>query len=170
MHWVHQQYWQPGPQGNDIHKTNVPNLRMRFRYDNLQACSYCLFPQCALALASAHRLLCIKVVHSNKVMCVNMDHSCHCGLQLHVSVMGHTLHAHVNRSCFVLKHDRRMYITKHGNCSFLNAEHQLVWNRRSRRSSAAAQRPLLLAPRQPPSARRRSELARAADAGRKCHK
>lgn len=38
MHWVHQTYWQPGPQGNDIHKTNVPNLRMRFRYDNLQAC------------------------------------------------------------------------------------------------------------------------------------
>ncbi len=43
MHWVHQQYWQPGPQGNDIHKTNVPNLRMRFRYDNLQACCSCLF-------------------------------------------------------------------------------------------------------------------------------
>ena len=37
MHWVHQEYWRPGPQGNDIHKTNVPNLRMRFRYDNLQA-------------------------------------------------------------------------------------------------------------------------------------
>ncbi len=36
MHWVHQYYWLPGPQGNDIHKTNVPNLRMRFRYDNHQ--------------------------------------------------------------------------------------------------------------------------------------
>ena len=36
MHWVHQEYWRPGPQGNDIQKTNVPNLRMRFRYDNLQ--------------------------------------------------------------------------------------------------------------------------------------
>jgi hypothetical protein len=36
MHWVHETYWQPGPQGNDIHKTNVPNLRMRFRYDNHQ--------------------------------------------------------------------------------------------------------------------------------------
>ena len=36
MHWVHETYWAPGPQGNDIHKTNVPNLRMRFRYDNHQ--------------------------------------------------------------------------------------------------------------------------------------
>ena len=36
MHWVHDTYWLPGPQGNDIHKTNVPNLRMRFRYDNHQ--------------------------------------------------------------------------------------------------------------------------------------
>jgi AMP deaminase len=36
MHWVHENYWQPGPQGNDIQKTNVPNLRMRFRYDNHQ--------------------------------------------------------------------------------------------------------------------------------------
>eukprot|EP00884_Botryococcus_braunii_P015280 jgi/Botrbrau1/2435/Bobra.0395s0056.1 len=33
MHWVHQTYWKKGPEGNDIHKTNVPNLRMRFRYD-----------------------------------------------------------------------------------------------------------------------------------------
>ena len=36
MHWVHENYWQPGPQGNDIQKTNVPNLRMRFRFDNHQ--------------------------------------------------------------------------------------------------------------------------------------
>ncbi|DBA77340.1 TPA: hypothetical protein ACH3X2_000858 [Trebouxia sp. C0005] len=33
MHWVCKDYWKPGPDGNDIHKTNVPNLRMRFRYD-----------------------------------------------------------------------------------------------------------------------------------------
>lgn len=33
MHWVCANYWKPGPDGNDIHKTNVPNLRMRFRYD-----------------------------------------------------------------------------------------------------------------------------------------
>lgn len=32
-HWVGTHYWRPGPSGNDIHKTNVPNLRMRFRYD-----------------------------------------------------------------------------------------------------------------------------------------
>ena len=37
MHWVHQTYWKPGPDGNDIHKTNVPNLRMRFRYDAHQS-------------------------------------------------------------------------------------------------------------------------------------
>jgi AMP deaminase len=39
MHWVHQRYWKMGPEGNDIQKTNVPNLRMRFRaetfYDEL---------------------------------------------------------------------------------------------------------------------------------------
>lgn len=33
MHWVHTQYWKLGPEGNDIHKTNVPALRMRFRKD-----------------------------------------------------------------------------------------------------------------------------------------
>ena len=33
MHWVGAEYWKAGPDGNDIHKTNVPNLRMRFRYD-----------------------------------------------------------------------------------------------------------------------------------------
>jgi AMP deaminase len=30
-HWVASEYWRAGPEGNDIHKTNVPNLRMRFR-------------------------------------------------------------------------------------------------------------------------------------------
>eukprot|EP00878_Enallax_costatus_P016118 GHUV01016904.1.p1 GENE.GHUV01016904.1~~GHUV01016904.1.p1 ORF type:complete len:746 (+),score=242.14 GHUV01016904.1:255-2492(+) len=35
-HWVAADYWKPGPEGNDIHKTNVPNLRMRFRYDTYQ--------------------------------------------------------------------------------------------------------------------------------------
>ena len=33
MHWVCASYWKSGPDGNDVHKTNVPNLRMRFRYD-----------------------------------------------------------------------------------------------------------------------------------------
>lgn len=31
-HWVAAQYWRLGPEGNDIHKTNVPALRMRFRH------------------------------------------------------------------------------------------------------------------------------------------
>ena len=35
MHWVHETYWKLGPDGNNIHKTNVPNLRMRFRVDAL---------------------------------------------------------------------------------------------------------------------------------------
>lgn len=30
-HWVAGEYWRPGPEGNDIQKTNVPNLRLRFR-------------------------------------------------------------------------------------------------------------------------------------------
>lgn len=30
------EYWRPGPDGNDIQKTNVPNLRMRFRLDAYQ--------------------------------------------------------------------------------------------------------------------------------------
>eukprot|EP00887_Chlorella_sp_A99_P005265 scaffold1.g5265.t1 len=33
MHWVHTEYWRLGPEGNDIQKTNVPALRMRFRKD-----------------------------------------------------------------------------------------------------------------------------------------
>lgn len=43
MHWVHRHYWKMGPEGNDIQKTNVPNLRMRFRaetfYDELSTVS-----------------------------------------------------------------------------------------------------------------------------------
>ncbi|KDD76974.1 adenosine/AMP deaminase, partial [Helicosporidium sp. ATCC 50920] len=33
MHWVHTEYWKMGPEGNNIQKTNVPSLRMRFRKD-----------------------------------------------------------------------------------------------------------------------------------------
>jgi len=32
-HWVACEYWRQGPEGNDIHKTNVPNLRLRFRFE-----------------------------------------------------------------------------------------------------------------------------------------
>jgi AMP deaminase len=35
-HWLCTTYWKPGPHGNDIQKTNVPNLRMRFRYETHQ--------------------------------------------------------------------------------------------------------------------------------------
>ena len=38
MHWVHRYYWKGGPEGNDIQKTNVPNLRMRFRCGHM-ACN-----------------------------------------------------------------------------------------------------------------------------------
>ena len=37
QHWVSGEYWKPGPDGNDIHKTNVPNLRLRFRYESYVA-------------------------------------------------------------------------------------------------------------------------------------
>ena len=47
MHWVHENYWQPGPQGNDIQKTNVPNLRMRFRFDNHQEEVCCSLVSCS---------------------------------------------------------------------------------------------------------------------------
>ncbi|KAK2080050.1 hypothetical protein QBZ16_002446 [Prototheca wickerhamii] len=33
MHWVHTEYWKMGPEGNNIQKTNVPALRLRFRND-----------------------------------------------------------------------------------------------------------------------------------------
>lgn len=46
MHWVHETYWKQGPEGNDIHKTNVPNLRMRFRVDALHT-------ECELVLDGA---------------------------------------------------------------------------------------------------------------------
>ncbi|GMH37954.1 hypothetical protein BSKO_05838 [Bryopsis sp. KO-2023] len=32
-HWIAQQFWRSGPEGNDIQRTNVPNLRLRFRHD-----------------------------------------------------------------------------------------------------------------------------------------
>lgn len=32
MHWVHTEYWKMGPEGNNIQKTNVPALRLRFRW------------------------------------------------------------------------------------------------------------------------------------------
>lgn len=37
QHWVGKDYWEPGPVGNDIKKTNVPNVRVQFRHDVLEA-------------------------------------------------------------------------------------------------------------------------------------
>ena len=37
QHWVSDRYWIPGPQGNDMKKTNVPNIRVQFRNDVLAA-------------------------------------------------------------------------------------------------------------------------------------
>jgi len=51
MHWVHRQYWLLGPEGNDIQKTNVPNLRMRFRADTFKE-----ELSTVLAGAAAHKL------------------------------------------------------------------------------------------------------------------
>jgi AMP deaminase len=33
MHWIGERYYLPGPAGNDINKTNVPDIRLRFRSD-----------------------------------------------------------------------------------------------------------------------------------------
>lgn len=33
MHWLGNKYYKRGPQGNDIHKTNVPNTRISFRHE-----------------------------------------------------------------------------------------------------------------------------------------
>lgn len=33
MHWLGSKYYKRGPQGNDIHKTNVPNTRISFRHE-----------------------------------------------------------------------------------------------------------------------------------------
>ena len=37
QHWVSETYWRPGPAGNDIKRTNVPNIRVQFRHDVLEA-------------------------------------------------------------------------------------------------------------------------------------
>ena len=37
QHWVGARYWEAGPRGNDIKRTNVPNVRVQFRHDVLEA-------------------------------------------------------------------------------------------------------------------------------------
>lgn len=77
MHWVHQEYWRPGPQGNDIQKTNVPNLRMRFRYDNLQvrhratcAASLCTCPCYRICCWSSSHVLLSAAQQTSSSHCV----------------------------------------------------------------------------------------------------
>ncbi|KAI3467409.1 hypothetical protein Pfo_024072 [Paulownia fortunei] len=36
-HWLGEEYFNRGPRGNDIHKTNVPNLRISFRHETWMA-------------------------------------------------------------------------------------------------------------------------------------
>lgn len=33
LHWVGSTYYKQGPEGNDVHKTNVPNVRVEFRHE-----------------------------------------------------------------------------------------------------------------------------------------
>ncbi|PRP81669.1 AMP deaminase [Planoprotostelium fungivorum] len=35
LHWLGEDYWKEGPVSNDIGKTNVPNIRIHFRWQNL---------------------------------------------------------------------------------------------------------------------------------------
>ena len=32
-HWLGSNYYKKGPNGNDVHKTNVPNMRVEFRHE-----------------------------------------------------------------------------------------------------------------------------------------
>ncbi|KAI5076446.1 hypothetical protein GOP47_0009040 [Adiantum capillus-veneris] len=36
LHWIGTNYYKQGPEGNDVHKTNVPNMRVEFRHEVLK--------------------------------------------------------------------------------------------------------------------------------------
>jgi hypothetical protein len=36
QHWIGKNWYLPGPAGNDIQKTNVPNIRLAFRHETLR--------------------------------------------------------------------------------------------------------------------------------------
>lgn len=36
QHWIGKNWYRPGPAGNDMQKTNVPNIRLAFRYETLR--------------------------------------------------------------------------------------------------------------------------------------
>lgn len=43
QHWISDTYWKQGPEGNDIHKTNVPCIRVQYRQDTWQNEMRCIF-------------------------------------------------------------------------------------------------------------------------------
>lgn len=53
QHWVSDTYWRPGPEGNDTMRTNVPDIRVRFRHDTL-ACELAIVER-GRAAAEARR-------------------------------------------------------------------------------------------------------------------
>lgn len=36
QHWIGKKWYEPGPAGNDMQKTNVPNIRLAFRHETLK--------------------------------------------------------------------------------------------------------------------------------------
>lgn len=57
-HWLGPEFYLPGPRGNVIHKTNVPDIRLRFREETLSMWTY-FWTVCSWAwrLAQWHRLM-----------------------------------------------------------------------------------------------------------------
>ncbi|OVA12017.1 Adenosine/AMP deaminase domain [Macleaya cordata] len=51
LHWLGDKYFKKGPEGNDIHKTNVPHLRIAFRHETWKeemqfvCCGRAVFPE-----------------------------------------------------------------------------------------------------------------------------
>jgi hypothetical protein len=48
-HWIGRNYYSRGAEGNDIHQTNVPHIRIEFRHNvcTLHPC-FCMFSLCKL--------------------------------------------------------------------------------------------------------------------------
>ncbi|KAI3885559.1 hypothetical protein MKX03_009257, partial [Papaver bracteatum] len=51
LHWLGDEYFKRGPDGNDIHKTNVPHMRVSFRHETWKeemqfvCCGKAVFPE-----------------------------------------------------------------------------------------------------------------------------
>ena len=37
QHWIGEEYWKPGPHGNDVTRTNVPDIRLAYRHETLHS-------------------------------------------------------------------------------------------------------------------------------------